>query len=78
MPTLPTEVQSDGYVAREIGLDSAGRVTHRKPSLHHRYGDYGHFDSPPLRLEEDIAKGFAVLVARDEFERTWLLDDLTQ
>jgi hypothetical protein len=76
MPTLFTEVRSDGYVDREIGLDPTGRVIHRKPSGLYPRGDYGLFDSPPLRLSEDLARGFAVSIDQAEFERIWAREDV--
>ena len=58
-----TEVDSRGLVLREIGIDSAGRVRHRAPTLSL---ERGFFDTQPI-----AAAPLRNEVPRSRFERLW-------
>jgi len=39
-----TEVNEDGRVVREIGIDMSGKISHKWPSSNSKFGKYGLFD----------------------------------
>ncbi len=64
--TLYTEIDSEGNVRRELGLDETGKVIHRFPSSLFPHGQYGLFDNQKVSVS-----GLTLSTARDEFERLW-------
>jgi hypothetical protein len=42
--SLYTEVDGEGRVRREVGVNHDGKVVHRFPSTQHPHGTYGLFD----------------------------------
>jgi hypothetical protein len=65
MQAMYTEVDDNGVVRREVGLDRAGRVVHRFPSAG-RLGERGLFDLVP------VTAGKANMNER-EFSAIWAL-----
>ena len=68
--TLLVEVDDDGNVLRELGLDAGGIVIHRMPSHAHRYGDHGFWDVQ--RMPPDLGAPMAPA----DFEAAWLAPDV--
>ncbi len=50
---LFTEVNKDGRVIREIGLDENNNIIHKCPSKNYKYGKYGLFDLVKVDLSND-------------------------
>ena len=71
LASLASEVDSSGYVHREIGFDAAGAVIHKKPSESHQRGDYGLLDGPPIDVDIAIARGIAREIPPTEFDQAW-------
>jgi hypothetical protein len=65
---LYTEIDLDGNVRREIGLNNEGKVIHKCPSELYRYGTYGLFDNQKVLITESRS-----LIKKEEFERLWEL-----
>lgn len=65
---LYTEIDLDGSVRREIGLNKEGKVIHKCPSKLYRYGTYGLFDNQKV-----IITGTRSLITKEEFEKLWKL-----
>ena len=66
LASLITEVNSQGRVVREVGLNSAGHVVHKCPSEKHRNGVYGYFDLAVIAIDSlrnDLSE--------DEFSSLW-------
>ena len=71
LAALATEFGPNGYAYRELGLDSEGRVIHRKPSADYPHGDFGLLDSPPMNIDIPIARGAADEIDAGQFEELW-------
>ncbi|MFH2043998.1 MAG: hypothetical protein ABIK92_02505 [Pseudomonadota bacterium] len=69
MVVLYTEIDNEGIVHKEIGLDNAGKVIHKSPSSHYRYGEYGIFDNQKVALPNEKAN-----LTKEEFDRLWESD----
>ncbi len=63
---LLTEVDPDGKVIREVGLDAQGNVVHKCPSTSFRHGTYGLFDLLPV----DIS-GWRDRITEADFQKYW-------
>ena len=63
-----TEVDPNGHVRREIGLDEAGAVVHKYPSDQHSFGERGLFDLAVIETSK-LESNFEAL----EFDRLWIL-----
>jgi hypothetical protein len=60
---LYTEIDEDGWVQRELGIDDDGIVTHRLIPSSTRPGWFGSARLAPLMLHSNVTKA--------EFERLW-------
>ncbi len=63
---LFTEIDDEGSVKREVGIDESNNVVHMFPSASFSSGVYGIFDNEKVdisSLRSDISK--------DDFERLW-------
>lgn len=60
-----TEIDAQGAVIREIGLNEVGEVVHRHPGLPSR-AEYGVFDSAKIGAADSDDVG------SQEFDRLWL------
>jgi hypothetical protein len=63
---LYTEVNRDGSVSREIGIDKSGRVVHKFPSTAFQQGEYGIFDNQKVEISQNTPT-----ITRTEFEKAW-------
>lgn len=63
---LYTEIDSDGNVCREIGLDNLGRIVHMCPADSFRLGTYGLFDNQRVDISQRPSN-----ITHEEFERLW-------
>jgi hypothetical protein len=56
------EIDDEGRVNREIGLNKEGEIIHRFPSSHFKYGSYGLFDLTKFELnfksDDEVEKIF--------------------
>lgn len=66
MVNLYTEIDPDGNVRREIGLNQSGKVIHKFPSNLYPNGRYGLFDNQKV-----IVTDRSSTIAKDEFEKLW-------
>lgn len=60
---LITEVDGEGRVLREIGLNNAGQVVHKAPSNNDRYGMFDNQIIAPSSLESNFDE--------EVFEELW-------
>lgn len=67
--SLYTEIDSEGNVLRELGLNKDGQIVHKCPSGAYKYGTYGLFDNVTVAITSSRS-----FITKDEFERLWLLD----
>ena len=65
--TLLIEVNEDGTVSREVGLNKTDQIIHKYPSKDFRYGRYGIFDLASISLSKDIEDDFT----EETFEKYW-------
>jgi hypothetical protein len=63
---LFTEIDDNGRVLREIGIDKDGRLVHKCPSDKFRNGTYGLFDNQVVIISDESS-----LITKNEFERMW-------
>lgn len=63
MYALYTEIDEDGWVQRELGIDDDGFVTHRLIPSDVHPGWFGSVRLAPLMLNSNVTKA--------EFERLW-------
>ncbi|HEX7080951.1 MAG TPA: hypothetical protein VF329_08060 [Gammaproteobacteria bacterium] len=63
MSALYTEVDEDGWVQREVGVDDEGLVTHQLTPTRTHPGWFGITRLAPLMLSSNVS--------RAEFERLW-------
>ncbi len=66
MVILYAEIDSDGKVRREIGLNQSGKVVHKFPSVSRQHGTYGLFDNQIVQLSIRDSG-----ITKDEFEKLW-------
>ncbi|MCB9360223.1 MAG: hypothetical protein H6587_01700 [Flavobacteriales bacterium] len=59
------EINSEGNVVREVGLDKNGVVVHKYPSERFKYGGYGIMDLSNFDLD------FQDDLTSEEFENLW-------
>jgi len=62
---LLVELDVEGTVTREVGLDAGGTPIHRMPSVAHRRGDYGFWDLQPMPL------ALGEPMSQADFEAAW-------
>ena len=65
--TLLIEVNEDGTIIREVGLDSNDQIIHKYPSKDYRYGRYGFFDLASISLSHDVEND----ISEEKFETYW-------
>lgn len=76
LASLAIEVDAEGRVFREVGLDATGVVSHRTPSDVYPHGEYGLLlDVPRMYIDDDIRCGNARELSESEFEALWNLPD---
>ena len=63
-----TEVDGDGWVVREIGIDFKGKIIHKWPSSDSRFGKYGIFDL--AQIDSSNIETFS----EEAFEKAWQID----
>lgn len=63
---LYTEINDDGQVNKEIGLNSDGEIIHKCPSTEYPFGEYGIFDNQKVTIS-DLKSNFS----KDEFYQFW-------
>lgn len=78
------EIDSNGFVRREIGLNKEGKVIHKCPSEFYPNGTYGYFDNQKVIIIDKTSVGdFDLnailtdensLVTKEEFEKIWEMD----
>ena len=66
MVLLYTEVDSDGNILREIGLDKSGRILHKFPSNSYPHGKYGLFDNQRVKVPD-----LQSTAIKEEFDKLW-------
>jgi len=65
MIKLYTEIEDDGSVCREIGINQEGIVIHKFPSDHFKQGKYGLFDNQIVEVKETVS------LDKNNFELLW-------
>lgn len=66
LETILLEINENGFVKREIGLDEESEIIHAYPSSKYRYGKYGIFDLNSFDIS-DIEES----LNQAEFEAKW-------
>ncbi len=63
---LYTEIDDDGNVRKEIGIDNHGNIIHKSPSTKYPYGEYGIFDNQKVAISDRKSD-----LSKDEFYKLW-------
>jgi len=63
---LYTEINDEGEVLKEIGLNNEGKIIHKSPSTGYPYGEYGIFDNQKVAIS-----GRKSNFSKDEFYQLW-------
>ena len=63
---LYTEIDNEGDVHKEIGLNNDGKLIHKSPSAGYPYGEYGIFDNQKVAIS-DRRSNFS----KEEFYKLW-------
>jgi len=66
--TLLTEINKEGIVTKEIGLDKNNKIVHKFPSRNHTYGKYGIFDNQAVDIRNKN-----INFTKKEFDRVWAM-----
>jgi hypothetical protein len=67
---LYTEIDDNGDIIRELGMNKNGTIVHKFPSHSGKYGKYGVFDGQKVivsDLHSDISK--------EDFDRMWEMEE---